>query len=130
MISRWRSVLRARCSVFKSVFQHPAKAQTTDPHRRIVVGRVAVLFRLFVSPEYMTVAELVTDGNAAAATATRNVTERTPDAGSGSASSHVTIWPFAAQPSPATKLRPVGNVSVIRMSPLVAATPRLLTVRT
>src|SRR5688572_31885286 len=96
------------------------------------VGSVAPLLAGFASPGVVTVAVLVTDGTAAAPTATVSAICRLPPGPIGPGVVQVTCWPAALQvqpgPTALTKLSPAGRVSVTVTTPAVALPPTFWTV--
>ena len=97
-----------------------------------VVRSEELLFPALVSFAVETLAVLVTEGTAAAATLTVNVIDPAAvPAPSGPAFVQVTTCTAAVQlhpvPTPDTNPNPVGNVSVTVIAPVVAPFPILLT---
>ena len=90
-------------------------------------------FAALVSPEYDSVAVLVTVGAAALAILTVSVMLVVANGASAPGMRHVTFCPAVehVQPFPVaeTKPRPVGNVSTTVIPVFVASAPRLLTVK-
>src|SRR5215467_5045885 len=99
----------------------------------IVVRSDAVLLAALLSPLVDTLAVLVTEGTAAAATLTVRVIVLLPFAPMGPAFVQVTTCTAAVQlhpvPTPDTNPNPAGNVSVTVIAPVVGAVPTLVTVR-
>src|SRR5690349_8790550 len=97
----------------------------------MMVGSRAVSLRVFVSPPPDTVATLVTDVGAFAATFTVSVIAGYDDpAASASLRLQLRLASVQLQPAPAiaVAVSPDGSVSVTVTAPLVATPPLLLTV--
>src|SRR5215470_417588 len=98
-----------------------------------VVRSDAVLLAALLSPLVETLAVLVTEGTAAAATLTVRVIVLLPFAPMGPAFVQVTTCTAAVQlhpvPTPDTNPNPAGSVSETVIAPVVGPVPLLVTVR-